>query len=99
MVFTDERQRDRQFLAMQMDMMSSEESEVEGDEEAIVVKPLPWRSDSVNQMIKRLDDTIRDERSSQARCQAKARDYSRQPSSCAKPISGDLAKCTWLFKE
>ena len=77
-------------------MMSSEESQVEGDE-VIVVKPLPWRNDSVNQMIKRLDDKIMGERSSQARRQAKTRDYSTQPSSHAKPILGDLPK--WLFKE
>ena len=45
---------------MQMDMTSSEERHVQGDEEVVVVKLLPWRSDSMNQMIKRLDDKIMD---------------------------------------
>ena len=78
-------------------MMSSEESEVEGDEQVIVVKSLPWRSDTVNEVIKRLDHKIMEERSSQARRQAKRQEYSGQPSSRVKPMSGDLPK--WLFKE
>ena len=81
---------------MRMDTMSSEESGFEGDEEVIVVKLL-CRSDTVNEMLKRLDDKITSERSSQARRLAKTRVYSGQPSSRSKPILGDLPK--WLFKD
>jgi len=42
---------------MRVDTMSSEESGFEGDE-VIVVKMLLWRSDTVSQMFKRLDDKI-----------------------------------------
>ena len=45
MKFTDEKQRKGWFTAMQMDLMSSEESEVEAEEDIIVVKSLPWRND------------------------------------------------------
>ena len=48
---------------MRMDMMSSEESGQEGDEEVILVKTLPWRSDRVN---KQLDKKISAERTPQA---------------------------------
>ena len=41
MKFTDEKQRERWFTAMQMDLMSSEESEGEAEEDIIVVKSLP----------------------------------------------------------
>lgn len=97
MTFTDERQREKWLLAMRMDIMSSEESEIEGDDDVIIIKPLPWRSNAVNEMIQRLDARIRENRSSQARRQAKTRDYSSLPSSRGKPILGDLPK--WLFKE
>ena len=82
---------------MRLDMMSSEESEVEGDEEVLIVKPLPWRSDHVNEVMKRLDQKVLSERSAQSHRQAKMRDYSGQPSSRPKPTLGDLPK--WLFKE
>lgn len=82
---------------MRLDMMSTEESEVEGDEEVLRVKPLPWRSDHVNEVMKRLDQKVLSERPAQSHRQTKMRDYSGQPSSRPKPILGDLPK--WLFKE
>lgn len=50
---------------MRMDTMSSEESGFEGDK-VIVVKTLLWRSDTVSQMFKRLDEKINSEQLSQA---------------------------------
>ena len=97
MTFSDARQRDKWGLAMRLDMMSSEESEIQGDEEVLVVKPLSWRSDHVNEVMKRLDEKVLSEISAQAHRQAKMRDYSGQPSSRSRPILGDLPN--WLFKE
>lgn len=51
--------------------MSSEESAVEGDLEVIEVKPLPWRSEEANDVLRRLDDRILSDRSPQSRRQAK----------------------------
>ena len=52
MTFTDEQQRDRWQPAIQIDMMSSEESGMEGDEEVMLIRPLPWRSEQVNRLMK-----------------------------------------------
>ena len=95
-LFTDELQRDRWFLSMRMDTMSSEESGFEGDK-VIVVKTLLWRSDTVSQMFKRLDDKITSEQLSQAWRQVKTCVYSTQSSTSSKPFLGDLPK--WLFKD
>ena len=48
MTFTDERQRERWLSIMRIDMMSSEESGQEGDNEVMIVKALPWRSEQVS---------------------------------------------------
>ena len=51
--------------------MSSEES---GDEEnTIIVRPLPWRTDLVNKFFQNLDARSTEEKSSQARRQQKVR--------------------------
>ena len=55
------------------DFMSSEDS----DDEAIVVHPLPWRSDYVNQMFQKIDDYSNSKKSPQARRQMKERIYGR----------------------
>ena len=36
--------------------MSSEESDIDGEEEVLVVCSLPWRSSQVNQLMQQLDD-------------------------------------------
>ena len=76
--------------------MSSEESGNEGEEQVIHVKPLPWRSEVVNKMMKKLDENIYQGRSAQAKRQLKQRVPSLMDSSRAKPQ--DESKPTWLFK-
>ena len=49
-VVSDKGQRERWKPAIHVDMMSNEGSATEGDEEVIMVKTLPWRSDQVNQI-------------------------------------------------
>ena len=51
-------------------MMSSEDSEIE---EVLMVHPLPWRASKVDTMFKRLDDTIKENKSPQSRRQMKKR--------------------------
>ena len=69
MTFTDEQQRDHWQPAMQIDMMSSEESGMEGDEEVMLIRPLPWRSEQVNRLMKQLDQKVESSRTPQARRQ------------------------------
>ncbi len=52
------------------EMMSSEES---GDEDKVVVHPLPWRKDYVNQMFHKIDDYCLARKSVQAKRQMKER--------------------------
>ena len=65
-------------------MMSSEESE---DNEAIAIKPLPWRSELVSEFFEVLDSELMKDRSSQAKRQIKKRKISERPSSREKPSS------------
>ncbi len=50
--------------------MSSEES---GDEDKVVVHPLPWRTDYVNQMFNKIDNYNLARKSAQAKRQMKER--------------------------
>ena len=93
MVFSEEGQRERWKPAFHVDIMSSEDSATEGDEEVIMVKTLPWRSDQVNQMMKCLDDKIHSEKSAQA----KRRVASLSASSRSKPESRNFP--AWLFRD
>ena len=81
---------------MDTQIMSSEESDVNEDNEVIVVKPLPWRSEQVNDFLKRLDDRITKDRSPQAQRQAKKRVPSSVASLRLKPGSSHYP--AWLFK-
>ena len=54
---------------MIIDCMSSEDS---GDDDTLVVRPLPWRSDLVNTFFDNLDKQNMEEKSSQAKRQLKA---------------------------
>ena len=76
-------------------MMSSEESEVEGGEEIIIVKHIPWRSDQVSALMQRVDSKIKLDRTPQATRQAKKRIY-RGESTRPKP-SIDENMPSWLF--
>lgn len=60
-------EKDKWMKAMVMDMMSSEESEGEN----IAVKELPWRSERVDDFIRKLDDQAASKKSSQAKRQTK----------------------------
>ena len=97
MTFTDEQQRDRWQPAMQIDMMSSEESGIEGDEEVMLIRPLPWRSEQVNRLMKQLDQKVESSRTSQARRQVINRVTSSEPSSRPMPLDGNIPP--WLFRE
>ena len=92
MVFSEEGQHERWKPAFHVDMMSSEDSATKGDEEVIMVKTLPWRSDQVNQMMKRLDDKIHSEKSAQAKHRVASLSAS---SSRSKPASGNFP--AWLL--
>ena len=83
--FTEERQRTHWQAAIIKELMSSEESGNEGDEDVIHVKPLPWRSEVVNKMMTKLDEKINQGRSAQAKRQLKQRVPSLMESSRAKP--------------
>ena len=75
MKFTDERQRGRWLSAMQRDIMSSEDSEVEAWDEIVVVKKLPWRNDQVSTLMKQVDAKLKIDCTPQATRQAKRRIY------------------------
>ena len=92
-----EGQHERWKPAFHVDMMSSEDSATEGDEDVIMVKTLPWRNDQVNQMMKRLDDKIHSIKSAQAKHQAKCRVASLSASFRSKPASGNFPAC--LFRD
>ena len=97
MTFSDEKQRERWLCVMRIDMMSSEESGQEEDEEVILVKTFPWRSDQVNKLLKQLDQKISAERTPQARHQVIRRVIASDPSSCSVPDEETLP--CWLFSE
>ena len=50
-----------------LETMSSEDSEVDEEEEVLTVRPLPWRVSKVDMMLKRLDDDVKETKSPQAR--------------------------------
>ena len=83
---------------MQADLLSSEESGKEADEEVIIVKTLPWRNDQVTSLMRRLDEKIKLDRSPQATRQAKKRIYGAKTSSRPQPtVCEDMP--AWLFKQ
>lgn len=77
--------------------MSSEESD-SNDEEAIVVRPLPWRSNRVTTFLHSLDDKGREEKSPQARRQMKTRRMGNS-SSRIQPTSDASGEppASWMF--
>ena len=66
---TDE-QRSKWLKVMTNDFMSSEES---GDDDSIVVRPIPWRSKYVNQMFSKIDKYCNHKKSPHALRQMKTR--------------------------
>ena len=65
-----EQAREKWLKVMVNEMMSSEES---GDEDKVVVHPLPWRTDYVNKMFYKIDSYCIARKSPQARRQIKER--------------------------
>ena len=65
--------------------MSSEESD---EDDSIIIHPLPWRSEYVNKMFKKIDDYSYARKSSQAKRQLKPRKIGL-PSSRAYPMNED----------
>ena len=55
MDFNDKRHRERWFEVLQVDTMSSEESNKENDEDILVLKPLSWRSSEFEKLLNVID--------------------------------------------
>lgn len=66
-----EEARQKWLKVMINDMMSSEES---GEDDAMIVHPLPWRSEYVNKMFRNIDKYSKVRKSAQASRQTKQRD-------------------------
>lgn len=77
--------------------MSSEESGFDGEDEAIVTRPLPWLSATVQQFKRKLDLEIKNSKTPLARRQMKSR-VQGQPSSRAKPDDTHGIP-NWVFVE
>ena len=77
-------QREKWLSIAKNEYMSSEES---GDEDYIVVHPLPWKSEYVNKMFEKIDAYVKSKKSLQARRQMKNRRIGC-PSSRLRPING-----------
>ena len=63
-------QQEKWLSVTSINFMSSEES---GEDDEIIVHPLPWRADYVNQMFDRIDEFRVSQKSPQARRQMKQR--------------------------
>ena len=74
-----------------LEMMSSEDSEIDEEEEVLMVHPLPWRASKVDAMFKRLDDGIKENKSPQSRRQMKKRCVGQDSARCA-PIADKFPK-------
>ena len=79
-------EKDKWAKVLVADVMSSEESDSE-NEEMLVVKPLPWRSDKVTQFFQQLDEKIERSKKAQARRQRKRRVISNAFSTRPRPIA------------
>ena len=71
--FTTEKDRDTWIDAMKLDLISSEESEMDDGEEVLTLHPIPWRSEKVDQMFSILDNEIMKSKSPQSQRQMKRR--------------------------
>ena len=87
-----EEQRTKWLAVVKNELMSSEES---GEDDAIVVHPLPWRSEYVDKMFKKIDEYCFSNKSPQGKRQTKQRitgsPSSRPTPACMEPI--------WAFKK
>ena len=83
---------------MDSGLMSSEESGVDKDNEVILVKSIPCRSEQVNDFFQRLDRRIQTDKSPQAVRQAKRRVPSALASSRPQPGSPSQYPA-WVFRK
>lgn len=90
MSFTNETARNKWKEVLTLDIMSSEESGVEADDDVLYVRPLPWRSEKVVDMLKILDEKAmsgksrlsRRQRKRRVRLQTSSSDQRPTPTSC-----------------
>ena len=82
--FKDAQEKEKWKSILKIDIMSSDESDYEGDKEVIVSRPLPWLSANVVHFKKKLDDVALKNKSPQARRQMKER-LEGSPSLRAQP--------------
>ena len=85
-----EKQRTKWLAVVKNELMSSEESD---DDDVIVVHPLPWRSEYVDKMFKKIDEYCFSNKSPQGKRQTKriTGSPSRPTPACMEPV--------WAFKK
>ena len=74
------------------DMMSSEESDMDGEKEVLKVHSLPWRAVSVSRMFQALDKEAANQRTPQSRRQMKERVMGEESDRPAPEIT-----CSWAL--
>lgn len=77
-----------------LDLMSSEESSMDEEEEVIKIHPLPWRASKVTRMFQHLDTEALKSKSPQSRRQRKRR-VEGESSQRVQPIDRNLPN--WVF--
>lgn len=93
--FPDESSKTAWKGVLTVDMMSSEESTDEGDEEVYLRRPLPWRSGRLTEMLKLLDSRFASNQSALSHRQSKRRITTDEHSTRPKPASGTYPP--WAF--
>jgi hypothetical protein len=68
--------------------MSSEESDLDDEEEVLSLRPLPWRAEKVDTLFRKLDDITLKAKSPQARRQMKRRVLGVESSRSSPSIAG-----------
>lgn len=84
-----EDQKKKWLAVMTNNFMSSEES---WTEDSIVVHPLPWRTEYVNKMFRKIDAYCESKKSPQAKRQTKRREYGMASSRPEPDINEDLPR-------
>jgi len=71
--FADPKDKGKWEKVLILELMSSEDSGTDDDDDILVVRPLPWRSSKVDQMFKELDKETLSGKSPRSRRQMKQR--------------------------
>jgi hypothetical protein len=87
-----EEKRTKWLSVIKNEFMSSEESD---EDDAMVVHPLPWRSEYVNLMFKKIDEYCFAKKSPQARRQTKQRIIG----SPSRRVAPGTTEPVWAFKK